>query len=137
MSIDEVKEYLDGYRFAVKKEKHILDRIQEMRINEMFPSVSNDGMPKGSDQRDLSDYAVQIDELMDELKEAESEVDCSRRRIEAVIKKLDEPKERRFIKLKYIELKDCKYIADDLGISYRHATRLHGSILQNISCNVL
>lgn len=53
---EEKKEYLKSYRRAVKREKDILDEIQRLRADKMFPAVANDGMPKGSNQSDLSDY---------------------------------------------------------------------------------
>ena len=53
---EEKKEYLRSYRRAVKREKDILDEIQRLRTDKMFPSVVNDGMPRGSSQSDLSDY---------------------------------------------------------------------------------
>lgn len=52
---EEKKEYLRSYRRAVKREKDILDEIQRLRTDKMFPFVVNDGMPRGSSQSDLSD----------------------------------------------------------------------------------
>ena len=46
------------------QEKQILDDIQELRNSKMHPSVVNDGMPKGNEQRDLSDYAAKLDHLI-------------------------------------------------------------------------
>ena len=63
------KEYLRSYRKALRREEGILDEIQELRMNKMFPSVANDGMPRGSKQADLSDYIVALDEMIEELEE--------------------------------------------------------------------
>lgn len=65
---EEKKEYLKSYRRAVKREKDILDEIQRLRADKMFPSVANDGMPKGSSQSDLSDYIAILDEQIELLK---------------------------------------------------------------------
>ena len=47
---EQKKEYLRSYRKALRREERILDEIQELRMNKMFPSVANDGMPRGSEQ---------------------------------------------------------------------------------------
>ena len=56
------KEYLKSYRRAIKREQDILDEIQRLRLDKMFPSVVNDGMPHGSSHSDLSDYVAILDE---------------------------------------------------------------------------
>ena len=63
------KEYLKSYRRAIKREQDILDEIQRLRLDKMFPSVVNDGMPHGSSHSDLSDYVAILDEQIDLLKE--------------------------------------------------------------------
>ena len=50
-------------------EQEILNEIQRLRLNKMFPSVVNDGMPKGSEQSDLSEYAAKLDSLIEKLKQ--------------------------------------------------------------------
>ena len=65
---EEKKEYLKSYRRAVKREKDILDEIQRLRSDKMFPSAVNDGMPKGNSQSDLSDYIAILDEQIELLK---------------------------------------------------------------------
>ena len=45
------KTYLKSYRESVKREQEILEEIQRLRMDKMFPSVANDGMPKGGTQR--------------------------------------------------------------------------------------
>ena len=61
------KDYLNGYLAAKRKEKMTLDQIQQLRLNEMCPSVKYDDMPHGSNITDMSGYAVKMDELMEEL----------------------------------------------------------------------
>lgn len=63
------KEYLKSYQRAKKREKHILQEIQRLRLDRIFPGVVNDGMPHGSSQTDLSDYIILIDEQIELLKQ--------------------------------------------------------------------
>lgn len=48
------KEYLKSYQRAVKRERDILEEIKRLRADKMFPSVVNDGMPKGSSQAEYN-----------------------------------------------------------------------------------
>ena len=61
--------WLNKYRAAVREEQMILDEIQRLREDKMFPSLIIDGMPHGSSQSDLSAYAARLDEQMAKLKE--------------------------------------------------------------------
>lgn len=43
------------------------EQLAELRLNKLSPSVINDGMPHGTDQHDLSDYAAKLDEIEQEI----------------------------------------------------------------------
>ena len=66
--IEQKKEYLKGYIKAKNREALIKDQIQQLRLDTMFPALQGDGMPRGSSQKDLSDYTAKIESLMEELK---------------------------------------------------------------------
>lgn len=66
--IKQKKEYLKGYIKAKNRETLIKDQIQQLRLDTMFPALQGDGMPRGSSQKDLSDYTAKIESLMEELK---------------------------------------------------------------------
>ena len=63
------KEYLRGYKYARRREQRILEQIQQLRLDAMFPCIQGDGMPRGSSQSDLSDYMESWETLMEKLKE--------------------------------------------------------------------
>ena len=65
---DRKKEYLKSYQKAVRREQKILDEIQQLRMDKMFPSVVNDGMPKSNKYSDLAEYVAKVDELNEKLK---------------------------------------------------------------------
>ena len=71
------KEYLMRYRDALRAEKQIEEEITQLRLDTMMPAVVNDGMPHGSGIGDLSGYAAQVDELLQDLKEQmEKRIHC-------------------------------------------------------------
>lgn len=125
------KEYLGSYRAAVKRERDILDEIQRLRSDKMFPSVVNDGMPKGSYQSDLSDYVAILDEQIRLLKDERLERVRWYEKIERSIRQMENETEKEVLRLKYIRGLTFEQIAVDLGYTYRHTTRLHGRALSN------
>ena len=79
---DKKKEFLRRYRECERREREILEEIQRLRMDQMFPSMVNDGMPKGSQQSDLSDYMVLLDEQIDRLKQERLEKARTREQID-------------------------------------------------------
>ena len=59
--IEQKKEYLEGYINSKNREALIKDQIQQLRLDTMFPALQGDGMPRGSSQKDLSDYTAKIE----------------------------------------------------------------------------
>ena len=125
------KEYLRSYQKAVKREREILDEIQRLRADKMFPSVVNDGMPKGSRQSDLSDYVAILDEQIELLKAERLEKARRYTGIEKRINQMEDENEQRVLRLRYIRGLTFEQIAVDMGYTYRHTTRLHGNALIN------
>ena len=89
--IEQKKEYLKGYIKAKNREALIKDQIQQLRLDTMFPALQGDGMPRGSSQKDLSDYTAKIESLMEELKKEwytdRIEMDRTEERLNGIRKK--------------------------------------------------
>lgn len=128
---EQKKEYLCSYRKALRREEGILDEIQELRMNKMFPSVANDGMPRGSEQSDLSDYIVALDEMIEELKNERLERVKLRQRIERDIRALDNEDEQEVLRLRYIKGLKWEEVAVEMGYSRRRITQIHEEALLN------
>ena len=99
---DKKKEYLLQYRKAERREQNILEEIQELRADKLFPSVSMDGMPKGSGQADLSDFVALMDELIEKLKEERLCKMKLRMEIEGEIKRMDDTDEADLLRMRYL-----------------------------------
>lgn len=123
------KEYLMRYRDAVRSEKQIEEEITRLRLDTMMPAVVNDGMPHGSGIGDLSGYAAQVDELLQDLKEQMEKRIQIRREITERIEAMQNEAEKLVLKLRYIHLSKWTEIADRMCLSERHAKRLHGNAL--------
>ena len=70
---EEKKRYLNGYRDCTRRERQLQEQIDELRSQQMFPSVNHDGMPQGNAHSDLSGYVARLDALVSQL-EAEKEI---------------------------------------------------------------
>lgn len=125
------KEFLRRYQKAVRREQDILDEIQRLRADKMFPSVCNDGMPRGSSQTDLSDYMAEIDAAIEDLKEERLEKIKIYRGIEMRIRRMKNEDEQEVLRLKYIKGMNLETAAEKMDYSYRTILDIHGKALKN------
>ena len=128
---EQKKEYLRSYRRAIKREKDILDEIQRLRLDKMFPSVVNDGMPHGSSHSDLSDYAAILDEQIDLLKEERLEKVRCYQKIERQISQMENEDEQEVLRLRYILGMKWEEVDVKMGYSWKQTHRIHSSALKN------
>ena len=128
---EQKKEYLKSYRRAIKREQDILDEIQRLRLDKMFPSVVNDGMPHGSSHSDLSDYAAILNEQIDLLKEERFEKVRCYQKIERQISRMENEDEQEVLRLRYILGMKWEEVAVKMGYSWKQTHRIHSSALKN------
>lgn len=127
---EEKKEYLKSYRRAVKREQDILEEIQRLRLDKMFPSVVSDGMPHGSSHSDLSDYMAIMDEQIELLKEERLEKIRCYQRIEKQIRQMENEDEQEVLRLRYIKGLKWEEVAVKMDYSWRQIHRIHSSALK-------
>lgn len=126
------KKYLRGYKKHGRKIELINAKIEELQRLKRNPSVRNDGMPRGSNQSDLSDYAAQLDTLEDELyNEGVAEVKTYKD-ITCKIDELEDEDEREVLYYRYIKDKEWWEIAKTMGFSESWIYELHGRALKNL-----
>ena len=128
---EQKKEYLKSYRRAIKREQDILDDIQRLRLDKMFPSVVNDGMPHGISHSDLSDYAAILDEQIDLLKEERLEKVRCYQKIERQISQMENEDEQEVLRLRYILGMKWEEVDVKMGYSWKQTHRIHSSALKN------
>lgn len=125
------KEYLNRYRDAKRREKRILEQIQQLRLDTMFPRLQGDGMPRGSSQSDLSDYMSHYDDLMNELKQERLNAITEYTDIHRSIRRMKDEEEKEILERKYLMRQTWERIAEELGCDRRTAIRKHGNALKN------
>jgi hypothetical protein len=138
--IEQKKEYLKGYIKAKNREALTKDQIQQLRLDTMFPALQGDGMPRGSSQKDLSDYTAKIDtagrlhnkkNLMEELKKEWVESAIRYERIRKAINKMNDEQEKEALTRYYLLRENNKAIQRKMGVSKAKLYRIYDSALEN------
>ena len=125
------KEYLKSYRDAVIAETQIKEEIDQLRMDKMFTSLVQDGMPHGSGASDLSAYAAKLDELLGELEEQMNERIQLRREIVRKIECMESETEKAVLRYRYIHMLKWEEIAVKMEYSWQHVHRIHGKALSH------
>ena len=128
--MDDKKAFLRRYLDSRKKERELLDELNTLESQYIFPSVNIDGMPHGSGGSDLSGFAAQYDALYQELiKQYESGI-AIRKEVTDAIEAMDAPESLKTL-LRYRYIMDFRFekIAAAMDYSWRHTLRLHGDAL--------
>ena len=129
--IEQKKEYLKGYIKAKNREALIKDQIQQLRLDTMFPALQCDGIPRGSSQKDLSDYTAKIESLMEELKKEWVESVIRYERIRKAINKMNDEQEKEALTRYYLLRENNKAIQRKMGVSKAKLYRIYDSALEN------
>jgi len=129
--IEQKKEYLEGYINSKNREALIKDQIQQLRLDTMFTALQGDGMPRGSSQKDLSDYTAKIESLMEELKKEWVESVIRYEHIRKAINKMNDEQEKEALTRYYLLRENNKAIQRKMGVSKAKLYRIYDSALEN------
>ena len=129
--MEEKKEYLRGYEKAVRQIKRSELKIHEMRLNMMFPTVANDGMPRIPSQNDLSSYMALLDEEEKRYAEYKYERMKKCKEITSRIEEMNDEDEKDILIYRYIKLMKWGDIAVKIGFSRQHMSKIHLRALKN------
>ena len=128
---DEKKWYLKGYERAIREMKRSEERIREMRMNRICPSVIADGMPHASGGSDLSGYAARLDEEERKYRKARYLRIKRCQEISDKIEYLADEDEKDVLFYRYIKLLKWEDICIKLNHSWQHVHRIHSKALNN------
>lgn len=125
------KEYLDGYRKCIRQIDRLNEELAEIRINKMFPSMTQDGMPHAHNNTDLSVYASRIDKTERKIIKARYLKIQKMKEITEKIERMDDENEKDVLFYRYIRLMKWEEIAAKMKYTYRNVTKIHGRALCN------
>lgn len=128
---EEKKEYLRSYQRAVRRERDILEEIQQLRMEKMFPATRLEGVMQAAGKSDLSAYAAKVDDLIRKLQKEMLEKVRLRERIEKDISRLKDEDEKAVLRYRYIQGLKWEDVCDRIGFSWKHTHRIHSNALEN------
>ena len=127
------KEYLNQYQESQRALKRIEDTIYELRSFKMYPSAIIDGLPRSAEHKDLSDYAVKLDQLVARYyRQRYKRIKIFDEIMQKIEKHQDET-ERQLLFERYIKCAKWEDIAEEMGYSLQHIHRLHNKAIENFS----
>ena len=127
------KEYLRQYIAHVRRVHRLSEEIAELRELKMSASAgANDGMPRGSEQSDLSGYMAQIDRMIRDRRAERGERIMLFNDITARIKALKDRNEDDVLFYKYIRGMAFWEIAEKMNYSERQTRRIHNKALEHL-----
>lgn len=97
----------------------------------MSPSVTNDGMPHGTDKKDLSDYAVKVDEIEQKLVAARYSRICAFQEVQRRIEAMEDEAEKDLLTYRYLRGLKWEEVAVRMGYSWRKIHYLHSDALEH------
>ncbi len=125
------KEYLMQYQRALRREQDILEEIQRLRADKLFPSIVTDGLPGTGNYADISEYIAILDEQIEKLKQERLEKAKAYTRIREQIIAMVNEVERDVLWYRYIKGMQWKEIAKRMEYSEKHIFKMHGKALKN------
>ena len=128
---EEKKRYLNGYRDWTRRERQLQEQIEELRSQQMFPSVNHDGMPQGNAHSDLSGYVARLDALISQLEHEQAMAVRQYKEIHDRIHKMQDGAEKEVLIRRYLMGRTWEQIAVEMDYNYRWVLRLHGRALKN------
>ena len=126
------KEFLMSYQKEKRRVRRLEEQLEELRRNKMSPSVTNDGMPHGTDKKDLSDYAVKVDEIEQELVAARYSRICAFQEVQKRIEAMEDEREKDLLPYRYLKGLKWEEICVRMDYKWRQVHRIHAMAIKNL-----
>lgn len=121
-----------SYQKEKRRVRRLEEQLEELRRNKMSPSVTNDGMPHGTDKKDLSDYAVKVDEIEQELVAARYSRICAFQEVQKRIEAMEDEREKDLLTYRYLKGLKWEEICARMDYKWRQVHRIHAMAIKNL-----
>ena len=129
---DRKKRYLWQYQECKRELERLEAERIEVRLNKMFPSVVQDGMPHALGCSDLSGYASKVDELDRKIMKARYKRIQTLTDIRNRINAVKNQSEREVLTYRYISGMKWEDIAVKMDYSWQWLHKVHSKALKSI-----
>ena len=132
-SMEEVKQYLNSCLSAKREVEQLETDIAYFRAEKMSVRHTLDGMPRGSDHKDLSEYIVKLEELEKKLLRARYKRVAIYTQIFDQIEKMEDDMERELLTYRYLKGHTWEKVADEMYLSYGYCHKVHNKALEHFA----
>lgn len=129
--IDEKKAFLNRCYELKQREQEAKDKLEEIRTRYTGHAIQYDDMPKGTDTRDLSDYAVAIEDVKEELWRVRIAYLDSYMEISDTVEQMDDDREKDLLRLRYLLCLTWEGVADRMDLGVRQVYKIHKKALEH------
>lgn len=123
------KQFLRKYQSLLRKEKHLEQEIESIRSRYTGQAITYSDMPHGTDQRDLSDFAAEVDDLLRDLEATRWQTIHQYHLIMIGIEAITDEREQEVLRLRYLHDMEWQDIADEMKWDRITIWRIHGDAL--------
>ena len=127
------KQFLRKYQSLLRKERQLEREIESIRSRYTGQAITYSDMPHGTDQRDLSDYAAEVDDLLRDLEATKWQAIHQYHLIASSIEDMEDDREKELLRLKYLQDLAWEEVAVEMHYDIRHVFRIHGHALYNLN----
>lgn len=127
------KQFLKKYQSLLRKERQLEREIESIRSRYTGQAITYSDMPHGTDQRDLSDYAAEVDDLLRDLEATKWQAIHQYHLIASSVEALEDVREKELLRLKYLQDKTWEEVAVEMHYDIRHIFRIHGQALLDLN----
>ena len=125
----------------LRQYRHLVAEIEQLKAErETLRSKTGsapDGQPRSTEPGDVTaEAAIRCEQISRKITDRIEQSAILRDRIETAINGLTDARERRLMRLRYIDGLRWEDVADELGYEIRQVTRIHGWALAKLSKNV-
>ena len=128
---EEKKAYLQSYKQYRQTARRLEEQLEELRLNEMLPSLAMSDMPSAHNQKDLSDYMAKYDELVSEIIRLRYEAVKRFEEIRQQVELLEDENEKMVLTLRYLRNYAWERICVEMNYSWMQIHRFHARALQD------
>ena len=128
---EEKKEYLSSYKKYKQKAKRLEEQLEELRLGEMSPCLVQSDMPGAHNQKDLSDYIVRRDGLIEKIVKARKAAIERFSEVQRQIEQMEDENEKTVLTLRYLRNYSWEKICIELDYSWRQIHYIHSRALEH------
>lgn len=123
--IEEKKSFLNAYLKAKYDVIRYEEQLDEIRLQRVSPHICYNEIKGSKQKKDLSDYAVKLEEVEQKIIQARYERICVFEDVRMAVEAMSEEKEKTLLTYRYLRNMKWEDIAEKMMFSLQHVHKIH------------